>query len=271
MKITAITAQQKNKERYNIFVDENYLFSVDEAVLVKFQLKKNKSLTNEEIDEIVEADEIRKGLNRAIQFLARRVRSEKEVRDYLKKQEISEAHISTVIQKLADMNYLDDAEFAKLYIKTQMKTTTKGKGKIERELVEKGITRELITDTVPLYSEDLQLENATKEARKIARRGKKTSRKILTQKIVTDLLQKGYSIELSKKAAEVATIDLNEDSDEQILGEQLEKLIRKNKRLDPKKAKQKTIQSLMQKGFQYDTIQSYLVEHEIVFEEVEQD
>ncbi|SQC62181.1 Regulatory protein recX [Listeria fleischmannii subsp. fleischmannii] len=117
MKITAITAQQKNKERYNIFVDENYLFSVDEAVLVKFQLKKNKSLTNEEIDEIVEADEIRKGLNRAIQFLARRVRSEKEVRDYLKKQEISEVHISTVIQKLADMNYLDDAEFAKLYIK----------------------------------------------------------------------------------------------------------------------------------------------------------
>ncbi|WP_254260119.1 RecX family transcriptional regulator [Listeria fleischmannii] len=78
-----------------------------------------------------------------------------------------------MIQKLADMNYLDDAEFAKLYIKTQMKTTTKGKGKIERELVEKGITRELITDTVPLYSEDLQLENATKEARKIARRGKK--------------------------------------------------------------------------------------------------
>ncbi|WP_254260120.1 hypothetical protein [Listeria fleischmannii] len=61
------------------------MFSVDEAVLVKFQLKKNKSLTNEEIDEIVEADEIRKGLNRAIQFLARRVRSEKEVRDYLKK------------------------------------------------------------------------------------------------------------------------------------------------------------------------------------------
>ena len=42
--ITKITTQQKNKERFNIFVDEGkgekYAFSVDEAVLIKFQLKK---------------------------------------------------------------------------------------------------------------------------------------------------------------------------------------------------------------------------------------
>ncbi len=271
MKITLIQTQQKNKERYNIFVDENYLFSVDEAVLVKFQLKKEMPLTNELIDKIVEEDEVRRGLNKAIQFLAHRVRSEKEVRDYLKKQEISEAHISNVIQKLVEMNYLDDAEFAKLYIRTQMKTTTKGKGKIERELIEKGITRELITATLPFYTADLQFENASKEAAKIARRGKRTSRKILTQKIITDLMQKGYSVELAKEAAAHATAELDENSDEEILGAQLEKLMRKNKRLDSKKARQKTIQSLMQKGFQYDTIQAYLAKHEIDFEEVEQD
>ncbi|EAG7071896.1 recombination regulator RecX, partial [Listeria monocytogenes] len=37
----------------------------------------------------------------------------------------------------------------------------------------------------------------------------------------------------------------------------------------PSIAKQKTITSLMQKGFSYDTIQSYLTENEISFEEEE--
>lgn len=38
MKITSISQQQKNKERYNIFVAGKYLFSVDEVVLTKYQL-----------------------------------------------------------------------------------------------------------------------------------------------------------------------------------------------------------------------------------------
>ena len=46
--ITKITTQKKNKERYNIFMDEGkgeqYAFSVDEAVLIKYQLKKGMEL-----------------------------------------------------------------------------------------------------------------------------------------------------------------------------------------------------------------------------------
>ncbi len=38
--ITKITTQKKRKDRYNIFVDEKYAFSVDEEVLLKFHLKK---------------------------------------------------------------------------------------------------------------------------------------------------------------------------------------------------------------------------------------
>ncbi|EHL2673412.1 RecX family transcriptional regulator, partial [Escherichia coli] len=55
----------------------------------------------------------------------------------------------------------------------------------------------------------------------------------------------------------------------EILQKQIEKTMRKNKRYKPSIAKQKTITSLMQKGFSYDTIQSYLTENEISFEEEE--
>ena len=42
--ITKITTQTKRTDRYNIFIDEKYSFSVDEDVLLKFQLKKGKEI-----------------------------------------------------------------------------------------------------------------------------------------------------------------------------------------------------------------------------------
>ena len=46
--ITKITTQQKNQDRFNIFMDygkgEEYAFSVDSDVLIHFQLKKGMEL-----------------------------------------------------------------------------------------------------------------------------------------------------------------------------------------------------------------------------------
>ncbi|ECL7820179.1 recombination regulator RecX [Listeria innocua] len=269
MKITSISVQQKNKERYNIFIDEKYNFSVDEEVLARYQLMKGKTLTEADIEEIKQADMVRKGLNKAINFLSHRVRSEKEIRDYLRKQEMEPFAIDEILKKLADMDYINDVEFAELYTKTQIKTTLKGPRTIERELVEKGLTREIISQVMEEYASDIQLENATKQAMKIMKRNNKSAKKMLQQKIITDLIQKGYSSEVAKMAAIEATSELDVADEADILQKQVKKTIRKNKRYKPSIAKQKTITSLMQKGFSYDTIQSYLTENEISFEEEE--
>ncbi len=127
---------------------------------------KGKVLTEAEIEEIKQADMVRKGLNKAINFLSHRVRSEKEIRDYLRKQEMEAFAIDEILKKLADMDYINDLEFAELYTKTQIKTTLKGPRTIERELVEKGLTREIITQVIEEYSDEAQLENATKTSNK---------------------------------------------------------------------------------------------------------
>ena len=42
--ITKITRQKNNPERYNIYIEDNYAFAVDESLLVKYQLSKDKVL-----------------------------------------------------------------------------------------------------------------------------------------------------------------------------------------------------------------------------------
>ncbi len=75
------------------------------------------------------------------------------------------------------MDYINDFEFAELYTKTQIKTTLKGPRTIERELVEKGLTREIISRVIEEYSDEAQLENATKQAMKIMKRNNKKCQK----------------------------------------------------------------------------------------------
>ncbi|EAC6939606.1 recombination regulator RecX, partial [Listeria monocytogenes] len=119
--------------------------------------------------------------------------------------------------------YINDFEFAELYTKTQIKTTLKGPRTIERELVEKGLTREIISRVIEEYSDEAQLENATKQAMKIMKRNNKSAKKMLQQKIITDLIQKGFTSELAKAAATEATSELDVADEAEILQKQIEK------------------------------------------------
>ena len=85
--ITKITTQKKRKDRYNIFVDEKYAFSVDEEVLLKFHLKKGMELDDLLLAEIQFHDEIQKAFTDALNYLSYQIeRSESEIRLYFKKE-----------------------------------------------------------------------------------------------------------------------------------------------------------------------------------------
>ena len=104
--ITKITQQKKDIERYNIFLDEKYAFSVHETVLVKFGLTKGMSLEDWSIDDMVYEDEIRKAFNRALHYLGFRMRSEFEVKKKLLEAGYGEAIVLEAIVKLKNLGFL---------------------------------------------------------------------------------------------------------------------------------------------------------------------
>ena len=85
MKITQISAQQKNKDRCNIFIDGEYSFSVSTETVYKFYLKTGKELSEEEITAIKEDGERTSALNRATEYLSIAYKTRKQVKDYLLK------------------------------------------------------------------------------------------------------------------------------------------------------------------------------------------
>ncbi|MBE6184170.1 recombination regulator RecX [Heyndrickxia ginsengihumi] len=260
--ITKISVQKNNPERYNIFLDGQYRFSVDEEVLARFQLLKGKEISSFELDHIMLQDDIRKGVNIAIQFLSFRMRSEKEIKDYLRKKEMDEAIIKEVIHKLYEQQYLNDLHFAISYVKTQVNTTRKGAKIIQLELQQKGINEAYIEEAMGYYDIDKQVEHALLLAEKYAKQHQKLSEKQLYQRIEQHLARKGYTFDVISRALKNLHVEKDEDEEWFALIRQAEKAHKRYQAFTGFLYEQKMKQSLYRKGFSLELIERYLREKE---------
>nr|WP_295971349.1 recombination regulator RecX [uncultured Bacillus sp.] len=259
--ITKITTQEKNKERYNIYTDEgsgeHYAFSVDEAVLIQFGLKKGMDLDSLLYTEICYEDDIRRTYNLALNYLARRIRSESEVRAYLQEKDIDLPIIQEVVLKLYDYKFLDDEQYALSYVRTQMNTTDKGSVLIERELKERGINSKHIEEAMEQYPFEAQFEAAQKLCRKMAGRNYRDSERVLRQKLEQMLIRKGFPFNIISEAVS-ASFPIQSNNEFEALKYQAQKLHRKYEKESGYDYERKMKQALFRKGFSLEQIEAYL-------------
>ncbi|WML38513.1 recombination regulator RecX [Neobacillus sp. OS1-2] len=264
--ITKITTQQKNKDRFNVFMDygkgEEFAFSVDSDVFIKHQLKKGMELDDFSLLEIQYQDDIRKAYNLAVNYLARRMRAEKEIKDYLLKKEIDEPIIKEVIHRLTAQKYINDEEFALAFVRTLANTTDKGPNVIKMELREKGMEEKILQRALEEFPLEQQIEKATKLSKKLLQKYAKESPKIQKQKLENVLIRKGYSFEVI--AMVISEIEMPKEADEEMnaIRHQGEKAHRKFSQLVGYEYQQKMKQVLYRKGFSLDLIERFLAELE---------
>ncbi|ALC80395.1 MULTISPECIES: recombination regulator RecX [Bacillus] len=260
--ITKISAQEKNKDRVNVFLDNKYAFSVELDVVAQFNLRKGKELDDLQIEEIRFADDVKKGFHKAIGYLSFRMRSEKEVRDFLAKKEVSFSASTEIIYRLKELNYLNDASFAEAYVSTHRKTNRKGPAVLKRELKEKGVSEEAITDALQTFSFEDQMEEAKVLTQKFLKKGKKVSTKETSQLIQQQLARKGFPFDVINAVLDEIEFENNEEEEQEVLTLHAEKAMKKYKYDGTFEKKMKVKQFLFRKGFDADMIESFLEKRE---------
>ncbi|MBM4765074.1 recombination regulator RecX [Bacillus sp. B15-48] len=269
--ITKIEVQKRNKERYNIFLDqgkgEEYAFSVDETVLIKYQLKKGIELDDLSITEILYKDDIQKAYHIAIQYLSHRMRSEGEVREHLLKKEKANSVIQEVIHRLTEQKYLNDREFSEAYVRTQINTTDKGPDVIKAELKNKKVEESIIDEALVEFPLEVQIEKIILIANKYVNKNSRDSSRIVKQKLEQQLVRKGYSYDVISIASEEMLTKKNIEEEMEALRYQGNKLYRKFSKLPEFECKQKIKQGLYNKGFSLEQIEEYLNKITIEVEE----
>src|SRR5699024_2950812 len=166
--ITKIVRQKKRKDRYSIFLDETYAFSVAEEELIHFQLTKGKQLSQTEITIITKKDDYSKAYTAALRYLGYRMRTIQHMEAHLDQEDIPQTRNEL---------FCDDPGFSSACARDRIHQTSKGPKVIEQEFAKKGIKKETIKQALEQYTFDKQYDRALKWLQKERRKKAKHAHK----------------------------------------------------------------------------------------------
>jgi len=185
MKITKISPAVKTEGRYNVFVDGAYSFSLDELQLVNLGLKTGQEIDEEKLTELKGESDFGKNYIRAVDLISRRLRSEKEIRDYAWRKKWTPENLERVIERLYKYNYLNDEKFARAFVSSRSARDFSTK-KMKVELIKKGIRSDLIEKVLDESQEFDEIESLKKLI------NKKRSSYDDERKLIAYLMSKGF-------------------------------------------------------------------------------
>jgi regulatory protein len=108
---------------------------------------------------VAEGEAHEQAMGQAFNYLSFRSRSVREIEQYLAKKGHPPETISSVVQRLTDLHYLDDSHFAVSWVESRRRSGGRGPNLLRAELLKKGVAR----DTV-----DLAIESAAGEQDQLA-------------------------------------------------------------------------------------------------------
>lgn len=192
--ITGITPQVKDGTRCNIELDGRFFCGMKLETVMRHRLKVGMRVTEEELSAMQLESEKRTALDKALHHIASSMRTEKEVRDFLRRKGYLDDVSSYVVEKMEEYGFLDDRAYAAEYAQSAGKR--KGRRLIAAELRRKGVGEEEIGQAVDLLEGE---EESAKAVLEKYLRGKELNQKTL-QKAFSYLLGKGYDYETARSA-----------------------------------------------------------------------
>jgi len=206
--ITELKPQKKNPSRFNLSTNGEFVAGISATTLAKFTLYEGKSISEEELEELLYQELKQRFQERLIQYILRSPRSIFQAKRYLKnvaykKKDIwynsehqinLESMFNEIVDKLIEQKLLDDQEYARLFVQSRLRTRPRGKRVLISELISKGINTDMARDTCDELVED---EYGLLE--KVFRKHFKNEKiEISNRKQMRYLSSKGFSYDLIK-------------------------------------------------------------------------
>lgn len=206
MKVTAITAQQKDKNRVNVMVDGKYRFSLDIFQVGELGIHVGKEYSDEELTVLENESVYGKLYARTLEYTLLRPHSAKEIRDYLWKKTrdtrtkdgsirkgVPPELTNRVFERLLEKGYIDDEKFARHWVENRHQRKGASQRKLIAELRTKGVDGSIIDRVM----EETERTDEDELAKVIA---KKRSRYGDEQKFMQYLARQGFGFDEIKEA-----------------------------------------------------------------------
>lgn len=198
VKITDIKKQVKRSDRYSIFIDGKYDFSLSESELLNLALRVRQEISKEDYKKLKDTASEDKAYDRTLNLIMRRPRSVWEIQTYLKQKKYEPEMIEKIIRRLQENNYLDDASFARSWIQNRRLLKSTSRRKLQLELRQKRVADEIVDQVLAEDAghDELQM------LKEIIEKKRAQSRYADEQKLIAYLARQGFNYGDIKQALE---------------------------------------------------------------------
>jgi regulatory protein len=198
-RITALKPTKRDPRRISVMLDGSFAFTLSADLISARNLEPGVELAEEQAASLLAADDVDRATEQALTFLSYRPRSEREVRDRLRKGGYGQETIDLVVTRLYGWRYLDDADFARRWVENRGAQRPRGGRLLQQELRQKGIDPETAREVIA--EADLDEDSA---AEALARRriaayvGEDPV--VVRRKVGAYLARRGYGFDVARAA-----------------------------------------------------------------------
>jgi len=244
MKIERFTKLKNGQYKLNL--DDNTNILLHEDLILKYELLIYREIDSKKIEQLLEENKSYIAYDLALNYLNKKMRSKKEIKEYLSKKEISAELINNAIKKLEEQGYLSDVSYTRAFINDKINLSNDGPYKIKEQLIKLGIMEEIILKELEVFDKELEQTRVEKLIDKQVRSNHTKSNYLLKKKIMEWLINLGYSREVV-----ITSLDKVEIDDDDLRKKEYDKLYKKlSRKYSGKELEYKLKQKMYQKGFE---------------------
>ncbi len=215
-RITSIQRQKKDSARASIFLDEEFAFGVCDETVEQFRLRKGDYVDRELFEKITDFDYGVEAKRIALHYLNYRARSEKEIRERLEKEDIPDAIILRVLERLKEHKLVDDEAWSKSFVNDKLARKPVSSKQLAFGLGQKGVPKDVIEETIAKLN-----ENESDEERALQAAHKRWPRILKSeddprkqkQKLYTFLAGRGFSFKTINEVYKKIRVDPLDEMD----------------------------------------------------------
>ncbi len=234
------------RNKYKVMFDNEELVLYEDIIL-KHNLLTKKDINIDELEEIVNDNRDYDAYNLALNYIEIRLRSKKEIYEYLKRKEFNESLINDVINKLENLGLLNNKQYIEAFINDKINLSNDGPFKIRSTLIDLEFDESDIDNYLYTIDDEVWKDKLNKIINKKKSLMKSKSYYMFITKMKNDLYNLGYDKDMIEDALS------NIEYESNALEKDYEKALRKYSN-----DKTKLINSLLRKGYSYDEINSLI-------------
>jgi regulatory protein len=200
-RVTAITPQERQPDRYNLFLDGQFALGLSLDTLVRHGLRVGDELSPAALAALQDDEGTRRALDDALRFLSFRPRSVMEVQRYLARRQVEQATAERVLDRLQELGLLDDRQFAARWVENRQAFSPRGPRALRAELRQKGVAQPEIEEALQDAGDDGE---ATAEALARSRlsRLRGLDAPSFRKKLGEFLMRRGFDYDVARRVAD---------------------------------------------------------------------